>query len=365
MKITIIGCGNGAFATAGDLSSRGHQITLYVNRKHGKNFEEIKRYNIINCIGVGPEGPVKIHKVTHDIEEAMADYDLIMPVIPSYAQDEIAESLLPYLKNGDKILLSPGSTGGALVFAKIFHDNRPKLKVKISEFHTLPYTARKVNPSTVNISLMCKILYFATFPAIYNEEMFAIAKDLYPASVMVEDVLESSMNNGNATTHPAPVVLNAGKIEYYGKHYHYKEGMTPSVAGIVQLIDDERKNICRALGYKEVDIKERLYLMGYAPQADTVYESIQGSDVFLPIEGPNDLGGRYLAEDAPLSLLAMSSLGRAVGVETPLMDSIVHLGGALRGENYWETGRVLEHMGLDNKSITEIKEFLKYGYDYT
>lgn len=364
MKITVIGCGNGAFATAADLSARGYEITLYVDPDHEKNFEEIRKDNIINCIGEGPKGPIKIHKITCNITEAMEDYDLIMPVTPSYAQEEIARSLLPFLKDGDKILLSPGSTGGSLVFAKIIHDKNPKLKVKISEVHTLPYTARKVDDKTVDISLMARMMYFSTFPSCYNQEMYEIVEELYPVIVMVEDVLESSLNNGNATTHPAPVVLNAGKIEYYGKHYHYKEGITPSVGKVVQLIDDERKNICRAFGYKEVDIKERLAMMGYTPYADTVYDCIQGStDIFLPLEGPNDLNGRYLAEDAPLSLLAMISVGRVAGVATPLMDSILNLAGALKSEDYWSTGRTLESMGLDDKNVHEMKAFLKTGYD--
>lgn len=363
MKITIIGCGNGAFATAADLSAKGHQITLYVSSEHKKNFEEIKKDNIINCTGLGPCGSVKIHCITCNIEEAMQDYDLIISVTPSYAQEEIAAQLTPYIKDGDKILLSPGGTGGALVFAKIFYDLKPNLKVKIAEIHTLPYTARKVNSNTVNISLLTNIMYFAAFPAFYNNEMFELTKKLYPTIVLVEDVLECSMNNGNATTHPAPVVLNAGKIEYYGKHYHYKEGITPAVGRIVQMIDDERKLICRAFGYKEVDIKERLAMMGYTPYADTVYECIQGSEeIFLPLEGPNDLNGRYLTEDAPLSLLAMASIGYAAEVKTPLMDSVINLAGALKNENYWQSGRTLKKMGLENMNVKEIKAFLKYGY---
>lgn len=363
MKVLVIGCGNGAFATAADLSAKGHEITLFVDEKHAHNFKEIKKNNTIKTTGVGPTGDIKISKITTNLEEAMKDYELIIPVTPSYAQEEIAIYLVPHLKDGDKIILSPGSTGGSLVFAKVFHDLRPELKVKIAEIHTLPYTARKVGKDGVNISLMTNVMYFAAFPAKYNQEMLDLIHIFYPTVTLVHDVLEASMNNGNATTHPAPVVLNAGKIEYYGKHYHYKEGITPSVGRVIQMIDDERKNICHAFGYKEVDIKDRLELMGYCPHGDTVYECIQGStDIFLPLEGPNDLNGRYLAEDAPLSLLAMASIGRAAGVPTPLMDSVVNLAAALKNENYWETGRTLEKIGLNNKNIEEMKTFLQEGY---
>jgi opine dehydrogenase len=234
--------------------------------------------------------------------------------------------------------------------------------VKLCEVHTLPYTARKVGEDGVHISLITKELYFAAFPAIDNEEMFDIVYQLYPNIRMMEDVLETGLNNGNGTTHPAPVVLNAGKIEYYGQHAHYREGITPSVANVIQKIDDERKDICRAFGYQEIDIKDRLSRMGYCQRKDTVYDCIRSSiDVFMPLEGPNDLDSRYLVEDAPCTLVCMVEIAHMAGVDVPVMESIVNLAGALKGEDYRVSGRTLESVGLDGMSIDEIKEFLHYG----
>lgn len=47
MKITVIGCGNGAFATAADLSNRGEEVTLFVHQSHKKNFDAIRKNKII------------------------------------------------------------------------------------------------------------------------------------------------------------------------------------------------------------------------------------------------------------------------------------------------------------------------------
>ncbi|MBR0415003.1 MAG: NAD/NADP octopine/nopaline dehydrogenase family protein [Clostridia bacterium] len=362
MKITVIGCGNGAFATAADLSARGHEITLFVQESHKHNFDAIREKKTIKAMGVGPVGEIPIHEITNDIEVAMKEYDLIIPVLPSFAHEEIAKIIAPFIKSGDKIFLSPGSTGGALVFAKVFRDLGKLDGVKIAEVHTLPYTARRVGQDGVNISLITDVMYFAAFPAKYNQEMYDLIYPLYPNLKMMTDVLETGLNNGNGTTHPAPVVLNAGKIEYYKKHYHYKEGITPSVGNVIQLIDDERKNICAAFGYEQIDIKDRLFNMGYCPKKDTVYECIQGStDIFLPLEGPNDLNGRYLVEDAPYTLVCMSSVASAVGVKTPLMQAVVNLAGALKNEDYWHVGRTLEKVGLNNMSVEQIKKYLQEG----
>jgi opine dehydrogenase len=362
-KITIMGGGNGAFAAAADLVSRGFEITLYESPKFQDNIKDIMETRTIHCIGVGPAGDFKLKNVTTDLEEALKNADIIMPIAPAYAQETVAKSLLPYLKPGDIIILTPGSTGGTLVFVKILHDAGKLEGVKLAEMHTLPYATRKINSDTVNILLMSKLMYFATFPAKYNREMYDIVKPMFPNIHLMSDVLETSLNNGNASSHPAPVILNAGKIEYYGRHYHYKEGITPSVAKVVQQIDNERMDICEAFGYKRIDIKDRLYLMGYCPLEDDLYKTYQGStDVFLPIEGPNDLNGRYLTEDAPCSLVAMAAFADAVGVKTPLMDSVICLASALKSEDYWTTGRTLEKMGLAGMSKEQIHDFLNNGY---
>ncbi len=229
MRITIIGCGNGAFAAAADLTAKGHEITLYSNESHKKNFDALQN-NVIRLVEKDQIRDIRIHKITCNTEEAMADTELIMPIIPANSHESIAMEIAPYLKDDDRIMLVPGSTGGALVFAEILKKRSAARFLRISEMHTLPYACRKTSPGEVSIILNVRKIFFATFPSIYNEEMFSIAEELYPACVPVRDVLETSLNNGNATTHPAPVILSAAKIEAGiergDTHYHYEEGIS-------------------------------------------------------------------------------------------------------------------------------------------
>lgn len=362
-KICIMGAGNGGFAAAADLTLRGYEITLYEDERFAESIRGIRDDGIIHVDGVGPVGEAKIHKITTDLADALSDVDLVMPISPAYAQEAVANSLVPHVKEGMVICLTPGSCGGSLVYAKVFHENGVYDKVKLCEMATLPYATRKINDHTVRILLETKLLYFAAFPAKNNQELFDLIKPIYPKLELVTDVLESALNNGNITSHPAPVVLNAGKIEYYGKHFHYKEGITPSVAKVNWEVDKERLAICEAFGYKPVNALDRLYLTGYTPQADTLYDAYQGSEgIFLDIEGPNDLSGRYLTEDAPMSLIFCTDVAGIVDVDTPVMQAVGVLASALRSENYFETGRTLDKIGLENKNRDEILAFLQEGY---
>jgi len=363
-NVCIMGGGNGAFAAAADLTLRGrYNVTIYEDPKFEKNIARIKETGIIHLEGVGVNGDAKIAKITTDLADALSDADIVMPVAPAYAQETIAKTLIPHIRDGMVICLTPGSCGGSLVFAKAFKEADVFEKVKLCEMNTLPYATRKVNDDTVKILLETKVIWFAAFPAKNNQELYDLVKPLYPALELVTDVLESALNNGNITSHPTPVVLNAGKIEYYGKHYHYREGITPSVAKVNWAVDCERMDVAEAFGYKRIDALERLYITGYCPKADNLYDAYQGSKgIFLDIEGPNDLSGRYLTEDAPCSLVFCANLAHAVGVKTPIMDAVTVLASALRSENYWETGRTLEKVGLEGKNVQEILKFLQEGY---
>lgn len=367
MKITVVGCGAGALATAADLSLREHDVTLYVSVDHAPNFDDIRKDRIIiyNDKTVD-EGPVfvPISSVTHDKQSAFCGRELILVVAPSFAHEDIAYEMAEYVDIDDVVVICPGSTGGSLVFKRVFDRVTGGRCPMLGEMHTLPYTVRKESSDTVNVMLHVEHLLLAALPATMNKRLHSLVRQIYPDVVLCSDVFETGLNNGNATTHPAPMVLNAGKIECYGKHSHYAEGITPSVAEVVQQIDDERKRICHAFGYKELDIKDRLFLMGYCPRRETVYECITSDEsVFMPIEGPNTLDNRYLTEDAPYSLVAMRSLAQLKGVKTPLMDSVICLAGALMGQDYMNEGRTLESMGIDDMTYEEVMDFVRRGIE--
>lgn len=363
-NITIIGIGNGALTAAADLSLRGFNVTLYANPKYEEKLKPIKENKNITLTGVGINGVAKLNRVTSNLEEALDNVDLIMPVIPAYGFEDFVNEIHTHLVPGHKIVLVPGSTGGALMVAKMLKEKNALDGITIAEMHTLPYACRKTSPNSANILLECKKLYFAAFPASQNEIMYELTKPCYPAIELVTDVLETALNNGNPVSHPAPVVLNAGKIEYsQGEHYHYREGITPSVARVVEQIDLERQSICKRFGYKAIDAKDRLFAMGYAPKRDTLYECYRDSEAFSPLKGPHDLTSRYLTEDTPCSLVALVNLGKRVSTDTTTMSSIVHLASALMNEDYMNSGTSLEDLGFDDMSLEEIKVFLKEGYE--
>lgn len=362
MKIAILGAGAGGCAAAADLSLRGFDVALY-NRTFSRLKPIIERGGIF---AVGEiEGFAKLKKVSNDIKECVQDAKIIIIVVPAYGQRMLLEHAAPYLKNDQILILMPGSLG-SLEFYRILDEKTIDKTIKISETATLPYASRVIEPCSVKIKLLVKNILFAAFPSVLTEELLDIVKDIYPNIIPATDILETALNNGNPVTHPAPTILNAGRIEYSkGEFYLYKEGITESVTKVINAVDKERLEICRAFGYREWPVLDRLYDLGYAQDKSSLYKAYTTSNVFCgdePIKGPSSIVDRYITEDVGYGLVLWTSLADMIGVKTPTMKALIHLASLLTNIDFQKTGRTVEKLGIDSMSVEEIKLFLKKGY---
>jgi len=89
---------------------------------------------------------VKIHNFTTNAAEAFSGADCIMPWFPPLRHRTIAETCAPHSKDGQTIILNPGSTGGLLEFMKVFQEKGGTAKINWAETASLPYGARLVGP---------------------------------------------------------------------------------------------------------------------------------------------------------------------------------------------------------------------------
>ena len=84
---------------------------------------------------------------------------------------------------------------------------------------------------------------------------------------------------------------------------------------------------------------------------------------FLEVcEGPFNLDVRHLTEDIPYGLVTFSSLGKMLGVPTPVSDSIIKISEVLLDRDFWSMGRTVEAMGFDPSwSEEQLKKYLADG----
>jgi len=365
MKIAVLGSGNGGMATAADMTLAGHEVRLFEFPQFKQNLHPILEKGGIELGGVGRNGFAKLAMVTTKIAEAIEGLELIVAVMPAYGHKPLAQLLAPHLKNGQILVLSPGSTLGSLEFMKALKEAKATPQIKIADVHTLPYAARG-EKGEVRILLEVKKLWLSAFPASDTPEVLAVFKQLYPLVEAGRNVLDVGLNNGNPIAHPCAALLNAGRVEYSkGEFYLYKEGITPHVANVIQAMDNERLALCKAMGYPAIPTIERMYLMGYGITRTSLYEAFTTSPVFcgeFPIKGPKDVRDRYYVEDTAYGLVTWSSLGRTIGVSTPTMDAVIRLISALHKKDYFAEGeRTLDAFGLSGLDPKHLNDFLETG----
>lgn len=363
MKLAILGAGNGGMAGAADMTLAGHEVRLFEFPQFKENLEPIKQVGGIHLFGVGRTGFAKLNVITSNIAEALEGLEIIVAIMPAYGHKPLAKLCAPHLKDGQIVILAPGSTLGSLEFLQVLKEEGMSPKIKMADVHTLPYAARG-SGAEVRILLEVKKLWLAAFPACDTPEILAKFRELFPVTEAGKNVLDVGLNNGNPVAHPGPALLNAGRVEYSkGEFYHYKEGITPHVTNVIQAIDEERLELCRKMGFPVIPTIERMYMMGYGITKSSLHEAYATSPVFCgeyPIKGPCSIMDRYFVEDTVYGLVTWSSLGRSIGVRTPTIDAVIHLISALHQKDYYSHGqRSLDRFGLAGMTAHELNNFFE------
>ncbi len=360
-KYTVIGAGHGGKAMAAHLSIMGADVAIW-----NRTFDHIsilkKRGGIeLESPEGGPHGFGKINLATSDMAEAINHAQVIMVVLPSSAHAEIAKAAAPYLKDGQIVILHPGRTLGALEFAKTIRDQGCTADVTVAEAETFIYASRSDGPAQARIFRIKEAVPLAALPSTRNERVLEAISHAYPQFIDGIDVLHTGLNNMGAIFHPALTLLNAGWIEHtHGDYQFYIDGVTPSVARVLEVLDRERVTVASSVGIRARTSLEWLKL-AYDTVGEDLHEAVQNQPGYYGIKAPPTLNHRYLFEDVPMSMVPMASLGMRYGVSVRGMESIIRLGSIIHRTDYWRRGRTVEKLGLEQWSVSELTRFVQEG----
>ena len=359
-NIVIIGAGNGGKAAAADLALQGKGIRLFEFPEYRSNIEKLLKTQTLRATG-SVEGQAELHMVTTNLSDAMEGADTIMVCTQALTHDRIARELAPLIKPEHLVILNPGSTGGSLHFARIFREFGMKDLPTLAETATLTYGCRAKGAS-VEIAVKVKRVVYGTLPASAIHVIAGELELLYPGLVRAASVLEAGLNNANPVIHPPITILNAARIENEGDStFFYGDGVSPTVARLIQKLDEERMALLRALGYPAQPDPVTSVEQGYASSTD-YYECYKKGPGFSAFRNPNTLDNRYFHEDIGMSLVMFCSLGKVLGVPTPTSEVIVKMGEVLRDEDYSAKGlRTVEALGLAGLNAEGLKDYLETG----
>jgi opine dehydrogenase len=362
LKVAVLGAGHGGYAMAADLTLGGHTVNLF--NRSPEPIQAIRKAGGITLTGeaVYKEGFAKLNVVTNSMKEAMEkDVEVVMITVPAYGHQYMIENSAPYMQNGQIIVFNTGNWG-----ALRFHNYLKKLgkNVTLVETTILIYSSRINGSASVFIDGLKRELPVCAFPGKKTAESLNTLKNLYPAFTAAKNLIQTNFDNVNPVFHPGITLLNAGLSERTkGDYVFYKDGVTPSVARVLQTVDDEKLAIAKALGVNLLPAKEWVQKYYGAKGAD-LYETIQHCKPYLdPGErGPKNLQTtRYILEDVPYGMVPMASLGDLVDRPAPVIKSIICLHSTINQTDYWKEGNNAERLGLSGLDAKGILRYLDEG----
>lgn len=356
----VLGAGHGGKSMAAELASRGFRVRLF-----NRTFERVEPIKMRGGIELETEqgenrfGPLET--VTSDMERALAEAEVIMVVVPATGHRDIATFCAPHLKDGQLVVLNPGRTCGAIEFRQVLREQGCRAKVVVAEAQTFIFASRSMGPAQAKIFRTKNAVPLAALPTTDTSRVIAALQPAYPQFIPAKNVLHTSLDNMGAVFHPALTILNSARIEStQGNFEFYLEGVTPTVARVLEVVDRERVTIGSALGIKPVTALEWLH-MAYAAVGESLYEAIKANPGYSGIKAPRSLAHRYILEDVPMSLVPMAALGVRFGVSTRAIESLIYLASILHRTSYSHRGRTLEKLGLEKLSVSEITRYVEEG----
>ncbi len=358
---TVVGAGHGGKAMAAHLALMGFPTTLY-NRTpdHIAAIKELGRIDLESSEG-GLHGFGKLANVTSNMAEALEHAEMVMVVVPSSAHADVARNAAPHLRDGQIVVLHPGRTCGAIEFAKVLRDQGCTADVTVAETETFIYASRSDGPAQARIFRIKEAVPLAALPANRTRCVLDMIRQAYPQYIDGGNVLQTGLNNMGAIFHPALTLLNAGWIEAtHGDYQFYIDGVTTSVARVLEALDRERVTVAASLGVRARTAMEWLKL-AYNTTGDNLEEAIHNQPGYYGIKAPPTLNHRYIFEDVPMSLVPLASLGQRYGVSVRGMDAIIRLACIIHRTDYWRRGRTIEKLGVADLSVTELTQYVNEG----
>jgi len=360
MIVAILGAGHGGQAMTADLTLGGHDVRLAAVPEHATHIQLLNAFGGIILEGVtstgAKPGMARPVAITTDVASAIRDAQVIMVVVPAFAQESYMRIIAEHGQKGQIVVFNPGKFG-ALAFAKLLREAGRLDDFLIGETSSLIYAAKTKGLGHVNIKAVKSELPFAALPSIRTAEALWVLTDLYPQFSPAYNVLQTSVDAPGLIIHPISTLMNMSRIEQIGPYRNSHYDITPSVARVMDGVDKERMVIARALCYETYSFVETMQIM-YKVKASNVYETMYQISAHNVQMAPGDLKHRYVTEDVPYGLVTVATVGRALGIPTPNLDAIVNIAAMANAEDYWSTGRTAEKIGIAHLSVKALIEYV-------
>ena len=360
MEVAVLGGGHGCYAAAAEATEAGHSVRFW--RRDADAFRPVLESRSLTVTDFKGRRDVKLALATADIAEAMNGADLILAPLPGTAQEGLAQTVAPHLRDGQVVFIPPGSFGSYLM-AKRVRDSGNAADVAFGDAGTLPWLVRKQPDGSTRITTRSVRLPSGIFPARLSEHAFGLIEQVFPEAERRRDALDAALLNYGPIIHPPLILMNAGPLAHFDAWDIHNEGTQTTIRNVHDALDAERVAIREALGYGAPHSPLGDHYPR-KPDGDLMYSPTSHDELKDSSDWREDIDlftHRYMREDVALGLAFLVSLGDWAGVPCPVAAGLLAVGGAAVGEDFRRTGRTVENLGLAGLDRAAMRRLLDEG----
>ncbi len=399
MPIAVIGGGAVGKTCAADMKLAGAEVRLFdampfaeqtISRLHitGIELDGIQR----NYYNFRRSGHVKLDLVTTDIAKAMKGAGHIVVGAPAFGHEPLFKQMIPHLEDGQVISIFTDNFG-TLLLRKLMREAGCTKKVIIGGWSSAPYGTRIETVGGfmlphVGVKYRAISLRGATLPMTDIDDFMEASKYLPcidavtqgDGPVKGDTVIDIGLSNINPVIHVPATLLGVSTMENWGLIFGdfdkrgysmYAHALCPSICEVQYKFYNEEIALADAIG---VDLPRYSYESFFSRRSVLAQEYMgldeKGKDrMFLPLDeptteantGPNNINHRYCTEDVPVGCKIYHELGKAYGVATPIIDSMIVLAGAMLKKDYFKEGYSLKYLGIEGMDKKTLLDYLNTG----
>jgi len=371
MNVTLVGGGNSTHVFAGLLASKGHNVTIFTRRPEDWKEEVVCENQDPGWLEDQKEIGGKIKKISKNPGECIPEADMIVLAgLPVHLYRDVLKTISPFVKRKGIMIGSLCAYGGFLwLVNEALGEHAPDVCVFGTQ--SIPWTCGTLNYGSRGVVFGAKRHLHIAFE---NEPVCTVAKD--PLQCLQKllmlplcertDFITCTLWPNNPLFHPTVLW---GLFADWDMKTPYKESDVPKMiyaevtrksADTMQKMDDEMQSItkavrkiypdnryldmakplrdCLVFHYKELitdptDLYSILRTNKAYSKHKITYKKV-GDGMVIP-----DVTHKFFTTDLPYGLCIYKDLALTLGVETPMIDTLI----------YWNQKMVSKEFMVDGK----------------
>lgn len=396
LPIAVLGGGAVGKTVAADCKLAGREVRLY--SRSPKSIKNLDRTGILldgiqrNLYGFERSGKAYLDMISNDMAEVVKGAGIIVISIPALAHEDYLKKLAELLEDG-QVVHTFTDNYASILLRKFMREAGNTAKVIIGGWGSAPYGTRiekvqgfwmpHVGAKYRAITLRGACLPMTDIDNFIESVKYLPAMDAVSQGdgpVVGDTMLDIGFSNVNPVIHVPASVLGVSSMENWSEVYGndpdsysmYSHGLCPSICRVQYRFYQEEKNIADAIG---INVPYYSFEMFFSRRSVLTQEYMgldeNGKDnVVFPLNkpcdegntGPNSIDHRYITEDIPVGCKIYHDLGVKFGVPTPIIDSMIILGGAFHEKNYFETSKYnLDYLGIGHMTKEQLLDYMRNG----